>query len=98
MRIWHTLFAVFFVAVGLTLLRDPAGRVAVVVFLIGVAVLICGLTAIMMLFQTVGSIGAARGPGEVGIGVLATAVVLALAATIMAGMVAVGIGLVLAIV
>jgi hypothetical protein len=98
MRIWHTLFAVFFVAVGLTLLRDPAGRVAVVVFLIGVAELICGLTAIMMLFQTVGSIGVARDLGEVGLGVLATACVLVLAATIMAGMVAVGVGIVLVIV
>jgi hypothetical protein len=79
MRIWHTLFAVFFVAVGLTLLRDPAGR-------------------IMMLFQTVGSIGMARDLGEVGLGVLATACVLVLSATIMAGMVAVGVGLVLVIV
>jgi hypothetical protein len=98
MRIWHTLFAVFLVALGLTLLRDPAGRVAVVVFLAGIVELICGLTAIMMLFQTVGSIGEARDLGEALVGVVASALVLTIAATVMAVIVGLGVGLVLAIV
>jgi hypothetical protein len=98
MRILHGIFAVFVSAVILTLIRDPAGRVAVVVFVTEVAELICGLTAIMMLFRTFGAIGQAQGPAELGVGVLATAAVLAVASVLMAGMVAVGVLLVLAVV
>ena len=77
MRIWHTIFAVFLTAMGLALCRDPAGRVAIVVFVTGLIEFVLGLAAVMMLFQTVGSIGEARGLLEHVQGLLATAIVLA---------------------
>ncbi len=44
----------------LAVARDPVGRVALVVFLTGLAEIALGTTAIMTLFQTIGTIGAAR--------------------------------------
>ena len=88
MRVWHIIFAVFLVALLLTIARDPTGRVAVVVFVCGVAEIGCGIAALMMLFQTVGSFGQARGTLEHVQSALATGIVLLVASAVMLAMLA----------
>jgi hypothetical protein len=60
MRLWHLLLGVFLVSILLAISREPVGRVAIVVFLTGLGELVVGLTAVMMLFQTIGAIGNAE--------------------------------------
>ncbi len=91
MRVWHTTLAVFMAAMVLSLSKLPAGRVAIVVFATGTAELACGIAAMMALFQTVGSIGAAKGMLGQAFGLITTAVVLVVASTVMVGMLTVGI-------
>ena len=90
MRILHILFGVFHARglLALAIARDPVGRVAFVVFVtLAAASSFCGTTAVMLLFQTVASIGDSRGrPIEYAQGLLATAVVLFVAAWLMLGM------------
>ena len=81
MRIMHLFLIVFLAAIMLAAGRDTVGRVAMVVFFTGLAEFIVGTVAVMTLFQTVGSIGHARGLIEYAQAIAATAFVL-LAATI----------------
>ncbi len=60
MRLWHLLLGVFFVSILLAISREAVGRVAIVVFATGLGELVLGLTAVMMLFQTIGAIGQAE--------------------------------------
>ena len=61
MRLWH-LF-VFIIALGLILaiIRDPVGRIALIVFFTALGEVVFGTTAVMALFQTIGSLGEAKG-------------------------------------
>jgi hypothetical protein len=90
MRIWHNILLVYLAALTLTLCRDPAGRVSIIVFLTGVAELICATSAVMMLFQTLGSIGEAKGLVGRLQGLVASACVLIIAGGMMAGTLAFG--------
>ena len=83
MRLWHLVFAVAVVAVVMTLVRDDAGRVAVIVFGIGVGECAFATAALMALFQTVGAFGTARGLIAHATAIAATTLVLATASTIM---------------
>nr|WP_303652439.1 hypothetical protein [Paludisphaera mucosa] len=58
--------------------RDPAGRIGVIVFITGIGEVFLGLAAVMALFQTIGSIGLARGLLEHAEALAATTLVLAL--------------------
>ncbi|HEY2158687.1 MAG TPA: hypothetical protein VGH33_23855 [Isosphaeraceae bacterium] len=86
MRILHIVFAVFMLALALTVAREPVGRVALVVFVTLGAELACGTTAVMLLFQTIAAIGDARDVLEYAQGFLATAIVLFVASWLMLGM------------
>jgi hypothetical protein len=86
MRILHIIYAVFMLAMALTIAREPVGRVALVVFIALGAELICGLTAVMLLFQTVASIADARDALEYVQSLMATAIVLAVASGLMLAM------------
>lgn len=90
MRLWHWLLGAALLAVVLTIARDPAGRVAMVVFFTMVGEVIVGTTAIMMLFQTVGAIGEAKGLVEHAAAVFATTVVLAIGTALMWGLLVIG--------
>ena len=90
MRLWHLFLGVLLLAVVLTIARDPAGRVAMVVFFTTVGEVVVGTTAIMMLFQTVGAIGEAKGLVEHAEAVFATTVVLAIGTALMWGLLVVG--------
>jgi hypothetical protein len=83
MRVWHLTAAVLMLGIIFSLVRDPVGRVALIVFITGLGETILGVTAIMALFQTVGAIGMARGLFEHAEAVAATTVVLAVATAVM---------------
>lgn len=61
MRLWHLSVAILVLAVLMSIVRDPAGRVALIVFVTGLGEAAMGLAAVMALFQTIGAIGMARG-------------------------------------
>jgi hypothetical protein len=61
MRLWHLSVAILMLGVIMSIVRDPAGRVALIVFVTGLGETAMGLAAIMALFQTIGAIGMARG-------------------------------------
>ena len=90
MRLWHLFLGVCLLAVMLTVARDPAGRVAMVVFFTTLGEVALGTTAIMMLFQTVGAIGEAKGLYEHAEALFATTVVLALGTALMSALLFVG--------
>jgi hypothetical protein len=85
MRILHLIFAILVLALVMSLWREPAGRVAVIVFGTGVGELIFGVTSVMVLFQSVGLIGEARRRVAYAEAVAITTLVLAVATTVMAG-------------
>ena len=60
MKIWHLTLAVFVLAIAMTVARDEIGRVALVVFVTAIGEVVLGTSAILMLFRTLGSFGAAR--------------------------------------
>jgi hypothetical protein len=98
MRIWHNVLLVYLAALTLTLCRDPAGRVSIVVFVTGVAELICATAAVMMLFKTLGSIGEAKGLVGRLRGLGASVCVLIIAGAMMAGSLAFGLMIVFKVV
>jgi len=61
MRLWHLSLAVIVIAVVMSIARDPAGRVALIVFATGLYEVVLGTTALLTLFQAVGAIGEAKG-------------------------------------
>ena len=86
MRISTLLFAVLVIGTILGIARDEVGRVAVIVFLTGLATTVSGVAAIMALFQTIGAIGEARTLGAHVEALAATVMVLTVASTIMLGL------------
>ncbi len=94
MRLWHTTYAVFVFAMMFTVAREPAGRVAIVIFITGLCVLVCTLTGLMLLFRTVGSLGEADGLFEAVQCAVATLVVGTVAAYIVVTLLGIGASLV----
>src|SRR5262245_52263296 len=83
MRLWHLIAAVLFVALALAIGRDEAGRVALVVFCIGLMEVALGTTALMLLFRSVAQIGYARRPTAHVEAIAATALITFIAAVAM---------------
>jgi hypothetical protein len=83
MRLWH-LF-VFIMALGLilTIVRDPVGRIALIVFVTALGEVIIGTTAVLALFRTIGAIGEAKGLVAHAEAVATTTLVLIIATTVM---------------
>lgn len=75
MRVGHLLLAVFLSAIVMSLARTPEGRVMVVTFVFGVAMVAAAITTLLAMFQTVGSLGTARGGAQVVEALVATAAV-----------------------
>ena len=86
MRILHLVYAVFMLALAFAVAREPAGRVAIVVFVTLGGEAICGTTAVLLLFQTVAAIADSRGALEYIQSLMATALVLVVASWLMIGM------------
>jgi hypothetical protein len=83
MRLWHLFVFIVFLGLILTIARDPAGRVALIVFATALGEVIFGTTAVLALFQTIGSLGEAKGLVAHAEAVATTTLVLVLATTIM---------------
>jgi hypothetical protein len=67
MRLWHLVFGILVIAIALSVARDPADRVAPIVFRTGTGEVVVGTTMVLALFQTAGAIGEAKGlPAHVG--------------------------------
>jgi hypothetical protein len=83
MRLWH--LSVFIIILGtvLAIARDPVGRVAMIVFVTALGEVIIGTTAILALFQTIGSLGEAKGLVAHAEAVATTTLVLVLATAVM---------------
>lgn len=83
MRLWHLIFLVMMAAIVLAVARESVGRVALVVFVTGLAEFILGTTFLMTLFRTFGALGEARRLTAYLEAVVATALVLIAASYIM---------------
>ena len=83
MRLWH--LVVFILAMGLVLaiVRDPVGRIALIVFTTALGEVVIGTTAVLALFQTIGSLGEAKGVVAHAEAVATTTLVLILAVALM---------------
>ena len=90
MRVSHLMLLILIIAVAIALAREPFGRAAMIVFLTGLGVVTFGLVALLSLFQTVGSLGEARGLAECCEALIATSLVLVLGAASMSGWLAAG--------
>lgn len=90
MRLWHLTFAILLIALALTIAQDAVGLVAIIVFITGLGETVVGTAAVMMLFQTLGALGEAKGLGAHAEAIVATTVVLAVATALMTGWLCVG--------
>ncbi len=61
MKLWHLVFAVFLASLALAISREEVGRVTLVVFCTAMGVIVLGVSSLLLLFRTVGSLGSARG-------------------------------------
>ncbi len=61
MRLWHLFVVILALSLILTIVRDPVGRIALIVFVTALGEVVIGTTAVMALFQTIGSLGEAKG-------------------------------------
>lgn len=86
MRLWH--LVVFILAMGLVLaiVRDPVGRIALIVFVTALGEVVIGTTAVLALFQTIGSLGEAKGVVAHAEAVATTTLVLVIATAIMSSL------------
>jgi hypothetical protein len=85
MRLWQLLVMVVFVAVGVTLAREPVGRVMVIVFIFGLAEVFFGTLVVKSLFQTIAAIGRAESLAAYAGAVLSTAAVVVAGSITLAG-------------
>jgi hypothetical protein len=83
MRLWHLVLFILMLSLVLTIFRDPVGRVALIVFATALGEVVFGTTAVLALFQTIGSLGEAKGVLAHAEAVASTALVLIVATTIM---------------
>jgi hypothetical protein len=83
MRLWHIFVFILALSLVLAIVRDPVGRIALIVFLTALGEVVIGTTAVMALFQTIGSLGEAKGLFAHAEAVATTALVLIIATTVM---------------
>jgi hypothetical protein len=83
MRLWHLFVFIMILGMALAVARDPVGRVALIVFVTASGEVVIGTTAIMALFQTIGSLGEAKGLVAHAEAVATTTLVLVLATAVM---------------
>jgi hypothetical protein len=83
MRLWHLVLMILVLGILLSIIRDPVGRIALIVFVTAIGEVVFGTTAVMALFQTIGAIGLARGLFEHTQAVAATTLVLIFATAVM---------------
>jgi hypothetical protein len=86
MRLWHLFVFIMVVGAVLAIARDPVGRVALIVFVTAAGEVVIGTTAIMALFQTIGSLGEAKGLVAHAEAVATTTLVLVLATAVMSSL------------
>ena len=86
MRLWHLGSGILVVAVSLAIAREPEGRVALIVFLVGLGEVVVGVASLLALFQTIGSFGEARDLATHAEALLATVIVLAGGTALMSGL------------
>ena len=97
MRLWHLVLAILVLSIVFSIVRDPVGRIGLIVFATALGLVVIGVTAVMALFQTIGAIGMARGLLEHGQAFAATTVVLLVATAIMSTWLFIGAWLVQAV-
>ena len=61
MRLWHLVVAIMATGMVLAIMRDPAGRVGLIVFATALGEVVIGTSTILALFQTIGALGEAKG-------------------------------------
>ncbi len=61
MRLWHLVVAIMATGMVLAIMRDPAGRVGLIVFVTALGEVVIGTSTILALFQTIGALGEAKG-------------------------------------
>jgi hypothetical protein len=83
MRLWHLFVFIMVMGMVLAIARDPVGRIAMIVFVTALGEVVIGTTAILALFQTIGSLGEAKGLVAHAEAVATTTLVLVLATAIM---------------
>jgi hypothetical protein len=83
MRLWHLVLLIMMLGFTLGILRDPVGRIALIVFVTALGEAVLGTTAVLALFQTIGELGMARGVLAHATAVAATTLVLIIATTVM---------------
>ncbi|MGP0065372.1 MAG: hypothetical protein ACLQGP_17440 [Isosphaeraceae bacterium] len=83
MRLWHLFVFIFAMGVFLAIIRDPVGRIALIVFFTALGEVVIGVTAVMALFQTIGALGEAKSLVAHAEAVATTTLVLVLATAFM---------------
>ncbi|GAC1336525.1 MAG: hypothetical protein NVSMB14_04160 [Isosphaeraceae bacterium] len=90
MRVWHLLLMIFASAVMLAVANERIGQVFLVMFLTGIAEVVCGTTALLNLFKSIGAIGKAEKPAAYVEAILATALILMIGTIAMTGLMFIG--------
>jgi hypothetical protein len=83
MRLWHLFVFILALSLVLAIVRDPVGRIALIVFVTALGEVVLGTTAVMALFQTIGALGEAKGLFAHVEAVATTTLVLIVATTVM---------------
>jgi hypothetical protein len=90
MRLWHLFVFILALSLVLAIVRDPVGRIALIVFVTALGEVVLGTTAVMALFQTIGALGEAKGLFAHMEAVATTTLVLIVATTVMTSWLFVG--------
>jgi len=83
MRLWHLIVFIAALCIILAIVRDQVGRIALIVFVTALGEVIIGTAAVLALFQTIGSLGEAKGLLAHAEAVATTTLVLIMGTTIM---------------
>jgi hypothetical protein len=83
MRLWHLFVFIIALGVVLAIIRDPVGRIALIVFFTALGEVVFGTTAVLALFQTIGDLGEAKGLVAHAEAVATTTLVLIIATAVM---------------
>jgi len=90
MRLWHLFVFIAALSLILAIVRDQVGRIALIVFVTALGEVIIGTTAVLALFQTIGSLGEAKGLFAHVEAVATTTLVLIIGTTVMSSVLFVG--------
>jgi hypothetical protein len=86
MRLWHLFVVILALCVIFAIVRDQVGRIAFIVFVTALCEVIIGTTAVLALFQTIGSLGEAKGMFAHVEAVATTTLVVIIATTVMSSL------------